>query len=169
MEPVKNWYAVYTHAKWEKKVADLLTRKKIENYCQLNRVERQWSDRKKIVLEPLFTCYVFVRLSGKERISVLQTEGVFNYVCCMGKPAVIRDSEIDLIKNFLIDHINVRLEKFDVGINDTIRVKYGIFIQQEGKVIEVLDKTVRVLLPSLGYVMVAEIPKSHVEVVKSKR
>jgi transcription antitermination factor NusG len=87
----------------------------------------------------------------------------------MGKPAVIRDSEIDLIRNFLIDHINVRLEKFDVDINDTIRIKYGIFIEQEGKVIEVLDKTIRVLLPSLGYIMVAEIPKSHVEVVKSKR
>lgn len=169
MEPAKNWYAVYTHAKWEKKVADLLTRKKIENYCPLNRVERQWSDRKKILQEPLFTCYVFVRLTDKERIPVLQTEGVINYVSWTGKPAVIRDSEIELVKNFLIDHINVRLEKFDVCINDTIRVKYGIFIEQEGKVIEVLDKTVRVLLPSLGYVMVAEIPKSHVEVVKSKR
>jgi transcription antitermination factor NusG len=169
MESVKNWYAVYTHAKWEKKVADLLTRKKIENYCPLNRVERQWSDRKKIILEPLFTCYVFVRLTDRERIPVLQTEGVINYVSCMSKPAVIRDSEIDLIKNFLIDHFNVRLEKFDVDINDTIRVKYGIFIEQEGKVIEVLDKTVRVLLPSLGYIMSAEILKSHVEVVRSKR
>jgi transcription antitermination factor NusG len=169
MEPTRHWYAVYTHAKWEKKVADLLTRKKIENYCPLNRVVRQWSDRKKIVEQPLFTCYVFVRLSDKERIPVLQTEGVLNYVSWMGKPAVIRDPEIELIKNFLSDHINVRLEKMEVDINDTIRVKYGIFIEQEGKVIEVLDKTVKVLLPSLGYVMVAELPKTHVEIVKNKR
>jgi len=169
MESVKKWYAVYTHAKWEKKVAELLTRKAIENYCPLNRVVRQWSDRKKIVYEPLFTCYVFVRLSDKERISVLQTEGVLNYVSWMGKPAVIRDPEIELIKSFLLDHSNVRLEKIDVGINDTIRVKCGIFIEQEGKVIEVLDKTIRVLLPSLGYVMLAEISKSHIEVVKNRR
>jgi hypothetical protein len=49
------WYAVYTRPRWEKKVAEILTDKKIENYCPLNKVVRQWSDRKKIVHEPLFT------------------------------------------------------------------------------------------------------------------
>jgi transcription antitermination factor NusG len=166
MEMAKKWYAVYTHAKWEKKVAALLTRKNIENYCPLNRVLRQWSDRKKIIYEPLFTCYVFARVNEKEHASVLETYGVLNYVNWQGKPAVIRDSEIDLIKNFLLEHINVRLEKLEVGVNDTVRIKCGLFMEQQGRVIEVLDKTLRVSLPSLGYVMLAEIPKSHVEVVK---
>ena len=166
METVKKWYAVYTHAKWEKKVAALLTRKNIENYCPLNRVMRQWSDRKKIIYEPLFTCYVFARVSEKEHASVLQTDGVLNYVSWQGKPAVIRDAEIDLIKNFLLEHINVRLEKLEIGVNDTVRIKCGLFMEQQGRVIEVFDKTLRVSLPSLGYVMLAEIPKSHVEVVK---
>jgi transcription antitermination factor NusG len=168
MNTVKNWYAVYTHAKWEKKVAALLTHKNIENYCPLNRVMRQWSDRKKIVYEPLFTCYVFIRVSEKERIPVLQTEGVLNYVSWHGKPAAIRDAEIELIKKFLLEHCNVRLEKIDVDVNDKIRIKYGLFIEQEGSVIEVLDKTVRVSLPSLGYSMLAEIPKAHVEVVNAR-
>jgi transcription antitermination factor NusG len=168
MNTVKNWYAVYTHAKWEKKVAALLTHKNIENYCPLNRVMRQWSDRKKIVYEPLFTCYVFIRVSEKERIPVLQTEGVLNYVSWHGKPAAIRDAEIELIKKFLLEHCNVRLEKIDVDVNDKIRIKYGLFIEQEGSVVEVLDKTVRVSLPSLGYSMLAEIPKAHVEVVNAR-
>lgn len=168
MEPVKKWYAVYTHAKWEKKVANLLTLKKIENYCPLNRVVRQWSDRKKIVYEPLFTSYVFVRISNKESISVLQTEGVLNYVSWHSRPAVIRDAEIELIKKFLLDHVNVRLEKINVQVNDTVQIKCGLFMEQEGKVIEVLDKSIRVSLPSLGYMMLAEIPKSHVEVVNNK-
>jgi len=166
MEPVKSWYAVYTHAKWEKKVASFLTRKNIENYCPLNRVVRQWSDRKKIVDEPLFTCYVFVRISNKEHVSVLQTEGVINYVSWQGKPAVIRDIEIELIKKFLLDHCNVRLEKIKVQVNDTVQVKCGLLMEQEGRVIEVLGKTIRVSLPSLGYMMLANIPKSYVEVVK---
>ncbi|HEX6432075.1 MAG TPA: transcription termination/antitermination NusG family protein, partial [Niastella sp.] len=68
MESAKRWYAVYTHAKWEKKVADLLTRKNIENYCPLNKVVRQWTDRKKIIYEPLFTSYVFPRITNKEYI-----------------------------------------------------------------------------------------------------
>lgn len=168
MEPVKRWYAVYTHAKWEKKVADLLTRKDIENYCPLNRVMRQWSDRKKIVFEPLFTSYVFTRISDKEYVSVLQTDGVLNYVSWKGKAAVIHDAEIELIKKFLLEHLNVRLEKMEVDVNDTVRIKYGLFMEQEGKVVEVLGKTVRVLLPSLGYIMLAEISKSNVEVVNNK-
>lgn len=165
MKTVKTWYAVYTHAKWEKKVADLLTRKNIENYCPLNKVLRQWSDRKKFLNEPLFTCYVFVRITDKEHLSVLQTEGVLNYVSWQSKPAVIRDVEIEAIKNFLLEYPTVTLEKIEVDVNDTVRVKCGLFMEQEGKVIEVLGKTVRVALPSLGYIMLAEIPKSHVKVV----
>jgi transcription termination/antitermination protein NusG len=169
MEPGKRWYVVYTHAKWEKKVASILSRKEIENYCPLNRVQKQWSDRKKIVYEPLFTCYVFVRISKKESVHVLQTEGVLNYVNWQGKPAVIRDSEIELIKKFLLEHPNVRLEKIEVYVNDTVHIKCGLFMEQEARVIEVLDKTLRVSLPSLGYMMLAEIPKSYVEVVKNRR
>lgn len=168
MEQEKRWYAVYTRAKWEKKVANLLTLKKIENYCPLNRVQRQWSDRKKILYEPLFTCYVFVRISNEERIGVLQTQGVLNYVSWQARPAVIRDTEIELIKKFLLDHSNVRLEKINVHVNDTVEVKCGLFMAREGRVIKVLDKTVKVSLPSLGYMMLAEIPKSHVEVVNKK-
>lgn len=166
MEQEKKWYAVYTHAKWEKKIAGLLTQKTIENYCPLNRVSRQWSDRKKIVYEPLFTSYVFVRISNVERIAVLQTAGVINYVSWQGKPAVIPDTEIELIKKFLLEHDNVRLEKITVKVNDTIHINCGLFIGQQGKVIEVLGKTLKVLLPSLGYMMLAQMPKSHVDVVK---
>jgi transcription termination/antitermination protein NusG len=166
MNPVKKWYAVYTHAKWEKKVADLLSRKKIENYCPLNKVVRQWSDRKKILYQPLFNCYVFIRLSDSEHISVLQTEGVLSYVSWQGKPAVIRDAEIEVIKKFLRDHTDVRLEKLTIGVNDTVRITNGLFREQEATVVEVLGKTIRVALPSLGYAMLAEIAKSHVALVK---
>jgi transcriptional antiterminator NusG len=168
MESVKKWYAVYTHARWEKKVANLLALKKIENYCPLNRVVKQWSDRKKIVYAPLFTSYVFVRISNNERVSVLQTDGVLNYVNWQGQPAVIRDPEIELIKKFLLDHSNVRLEKIKVHVNDTVQIKCGLFMDQEGKVVEVKDKTLKVSLPSLGYMMLAEIPKSYVEVVNNR-
>lgn len=165
---MKKWYAVYTHAKWEKKVAALLTRKNIENYCPLNKVARLWSDRRKIVYEPLFTSYVFVRITDKEYISVLQTDGVLNYVSWKGKPAVIRDSDIELVRNFLLEHGSVRLEKIDVDVDDTVRIKCGLFMEQEGKVMEVLGKSIRVCLPSLGYAMLAEIPKSHVQVISTR-
>src|SRR4029077_16112 len=97
----KKWFAVYTRPRWEKKVAEILTRKKVENYCPLNKVLRQWSDRKKIVHEPLFTSYVFVRVSESEIMSLKRINGVTNLVYWLGKPAIIRDSEIETIKMFL--------------------------------------------------------------------
>ena len=100
MNENKKWYAVYTRPRWEKKVSDILTRRKIENYCPLNKVVRQWSDRKKVLHEPLFTSYVFVRISEPELNSLKQTVGVINLVYWLGKPAVIRDPEVEMIKRF---------------------------------------------------------------------
>src|SRR6188768_4001625 len=105
------WYAVYTKPRWEKKVADLLTKKGLTNYCPLNKVRKQWADRKKTVYEPLFTSYVFVYVTELEHLILKKTSGVINLVYWLGKPALIRDEEILTIKNFLEGHINVKLEK----------------------------------------------------------
>ena len=160
------WYALYTKPRWEKKVADLLARKKIENYCPLNRVQKQWSDRKKIIMEPLFRSYVFVRISESQQLSIRQTDGVINFVYWLGKPALIRDNEIDVIKRFLHDYENVQLEKAEVNLNDTVRVTHGPLLFREGNVVEVKHKSVKVLLPSLGFTLVAELDKTHIEKVK---
>lgn len=158
-----NWYAVYTKPRWEKKVAELLVRKKIETYCPLNRVHRQWSDRKKIILEPLFTSYVFVRISDAEQLQVRMTDGVLNFVYWLGKPAVIKDEEIDVIKRFLNDHDNVQVEKTFVNVNDHVRVISGPLMMREGNVVEVKHKTVKVSLPTLGYTLIAEVDKQNLE------
>ena len=109
MEQKKQWYAVYTRPRWEKKVANLLTRKEIENYCPLNKIVRQWADRKKTVYEPLFTSYVFVYTSENEMLPIRQTDGVLNFVYWLGKPAVIREEEIETIKDLLDNYCNIRL------------------------------------------------------------
>jgi len=157
------WYAVYTRARWEKKVADLLSKSGVENYCPLNKVVRQWSDRKKVVEEPLFTSYVFVRIEAKQHALLRQTDGVVNFVYWLGKPAVIRDGEIELIKRFLNEHINVRLEQTRVSVDDRIRILNGPFMEMEARVIAVNNRTVKAILPSLGYTMTAE--KENVEVI----
>jgi len=161
------WYAVYTKARWEKKVAEMLTHKKIENYCPLNKVIRQWSDRKKIVLEPLFTSYVFVKTTEKMQSEIRKINGIINFVYWLSKPAVIRNEEIDSIKNFLSDYNNVKLEKTRVAINDTVRVTKGPLIEYEGSVIAVKSKTVKIALPTLGYMMVAEVDKTNIKIVNN--
>ena len=162
-EKAKNWHAVYTKPLWEKKVVRQLEQKKIEHYCPLNRIERQWSDRKKIIFEPLFTSYVFVRASSTDHIPVRETEGILNFVYWLKKPAIIRDEEIDVIKRFVAEHENVKLEKSIVNVNDHVRIIGGPLMEREGNVLEIKHKSVKIFLPSLGYTMVAEIAKENIE------
>ncbi len=161
----KKWFALYTRARWEKKVSEILTRKKFENYCPINKVVRQWSDRKKIVHEPLFTSYVFVRVSEFDIARLRQIQGVVNFVYWLGKPAVVRDSEIETIKDFLAGHINIRLEKTPINATDKVRVLSGPLMELEGEVLSVKNRTVKVALPSLGYLMFAEVEIENVKVI----
>lgn len=149
------WYALYTRSKWEKKVSELLDAKQIENYCPVQRLERNWSDRKKIILEPLFKSYVLVRLAPKAHIPVLQTDGVIGFVTFQGKPAVIRDEEIDTVKQFLQDYEHIQVERIDVNVNDEVTIIHGPLMQQTGQVMEVNNRMVKVMLPSLGFALVA--------------
>lgn len=158
----KHWIAVYTKPRWEKKVSQLLTNKNIENYCPLNKVVRQWSDRKKIILEPLFTSYVFVNTSIDEYLSIRKTDGIINFVYWLGKPAIIKQAEIESIKSFLNNYTDVELEKIDVNINDEVKIIHGPLFSMKGKVIEVHFNYVKVMLPSIGYTLVAKVPKSHI-------
>jgi transcription antitermination factor NusG len=128
-------------------------------------VRRQWADRKKLVFEPLFTSYVFINAIEQDLIPIKQTDGVLNFVYWLGRPAVIRNEEIDIIKSFLNDHSNVTLEKIQVNINDRVRINSGPLMLLEGDVLEVKRNSVKVFLPTLGYAMVADIRSSEIELV----
>ncbi|MES1159526.1 MAG: UpxY family transcription antiterminator, partial [Bacteroidota bacterium] len=106
-EKKKTWYAVYTKPRWEKKVYALLTEKGMEAYCPLNKVKKKWSDRVKWVDEPLFKSYVFVSIPEDEQTAVRMVSGVVNFVYWLGKPAVIKDKEIALIRSFLNEYTEV--------------------------------------------------------------
>jgi len=166
MNENKKWYAVYTRPRSEKKVSEILTRKRFENYCPLNKIVRQWSDRKKLVHEPLFTSYVFVKAHESELSSVKQVNGIINVVYWLGKPAVIRDSEIETIQRFVCEHVNVKLEKTSITIDDRVKILGGPLMELEGQVLSIKNKTIKVILPSLGYMMFAEVETANVEVIQ---
>ena len=162
MDSEKRWLAVYTRPRWEKKVAKLLNNKNVEHYCPLNKVVRKWADRNKTVYEPLINSYVFVRVCEKEYIAVKETDGIINLVHWLGKPAIIKDSEIESIRNFLNDHMNVNLEKIDVNVDDEVRIIHGPLVSKGGKVIEVQNNYVKIILPSLGFSLTAQVHKSQI-------
>lgn len=156
----KKWLAIYTRPRWEKKVNQLLSEKGFESYCPLNKVRRKWSDRVKIVEEPLFKSYVFVKATDEDRTEVRMTTGAINFVYWNGKPAVIREKEINAIKRFLNEYENVEARPVDVKVNQRVRITNGSFMDQEGKVLDVKHKLVKVAIDSLGYILVAYIERS---------
>ncbi|PZR11676.1 MAG: antitermination protein NusG [Flavobacterium psychrophilum] len=165
---VKKWYAVYTKPRWEKKVHALLSEKGIECYCPLNKVHRKWSDRIKIVEEALFKSYVFVRVSEEEKTPVRMASGVVNFVYWQGKPAVIKDKEIVMIRKFLNEYDDVQVRQLDVEPEDVVVVKQGVLMGKKGTVKRVLRKKVEVLIESIGFVLTAYIDKSKVVVIEKQ-
>jgi len=156
----KKWLAIYTRPRWEKKVNSLLREKGVESYCPLNKVRRKWSDRVKVVEEPLFKSYVFVKVSDDDRSKVRMTPGAINFVYWDGKPAVIREKEIVAIRRFLDEYENVEAYPVDLKVDQRVRITNGTLMDQEGKVLDVRHKTVRVAIDSLGYILVATIERS---------
>lgn len=154
------WLAIYTKPRWEKKVANLLTQKGIETYCPLNKVRRKWSDRIKLVEEPLFKSYVFVRIADEGRASVRMTDGVINFVYWNGKPAVVRDKEILVIRRFLDEYENVQVLQMELRPGQQVRIIAGPLMDREGKILELKNKVAKVLIESLGYMLVADIDKN---------
>ncbi len=156
----RKWLAVYTRPRWEKKVNQLLKEKGLESYCPLNKVRRKWSDRIKIVEEPLFKSYVFVRVSDDDRSNVRMTDGAINFVYWNGKPAVIREKEINAIRRFLDEYENVEARPMNLRIDQRVRITNGTLMDQEGKVLDLRRKTVKVAIDSLGYILIAYIDRT---------
>lgn len=118
------WYALYTRSRHEKKVDQQLQDKGIESYLPLHKVRRQWSDRKKWVEEPLFRCYVFIHVDEQSRINALRTYGSVRIVSFNGKPAVVRDEEIDDIRRILREVPTVESCP-NVSVGDIVEIIYG--------------------------------------------
>jgi transcription antitermination factor NusG len=154
------WLAIYSRPRWEKKVNKLLLEKGFECYCPLNKVRRKWSDRVKIVEEPLFKSYVFVKVSDEDRTGVRMTNGVINFVYWDGKPAVIKEKEINAIKRFLNEYENVEVQPMNLQVHQRVKITTGPLMDQEGEVLSVQRKAVKVAIDSLGYVLVAYIDRT---------
>jgi transcription antitermination factor NusG len=166
MSEKKNWYAIYTKPRWEKKVNNILLEKGLESYCPLNKVERKWSDRMKTVEEPLFKSYVFVRVNQEEQSKVRMTNGVVNFVYWQGKPAMIKDKEIEIIRKFLHEYKDVKAEPLDLRRDARVRIRQGIFMEKEAKIKKVEGNRVQVIIESIGYSLVAFVERANLSMIE---
>jgi transcription antitermination factor NusG len=168
MENNSWWHAVYTKPRWEKKVAALLEAKGIEYYCPLNKVVKQWSDRKKTVLEPLFKSYVFIQVPDEKKWEVLNINGIINYVTWLGKPAKIKESEIATIRKFLKEFSSVEVVEGVLEINSRVKVKQGALMNYHGILLQISGNRASVKIESMGLQLTTLIDKKNLEIVDSR-
>lgn len=160
----KFWYALSTKAGCEKKVANMLTRKNIDNYCPLKRSD---VSQRKLVLEPLFNSLVFIYTNEHQIPTLCKNDYIINVVFWLGKPAIIQSEEIEIMKGFLNEYTNVKLQKIPFTSNGVSRTVGESGVAHKTPVISVKNNIVKIILASLGYTIVAEIENSNVEVFKS--
>lgn len=151
------WMAVYTRPRAEKKVHERLERRNIESYLPLKIEERRWSDRTKIVEVPVISSYVFVRCTEQKRREVLQIDGILNFVFYRGKPALIRDKEMERMWTFLADYGRMKLEVVQPEPGQKVAVEAGPLKGKSGEVLYTKQNRVGILLESLGVHIRAEV------------
>jgi transcription antitermination factor NusG len=95
------WYAVYTSARCEKKVAAEMLRREVDSLLPLYHSVRRWSDRRVKLLLPLFPGYVFVHLALRDRLKVLQIPGVAKLVGFGGSPIALPAEQMDALRKGL--------------------------------------------------------------------
>ncbi len=151
------WYVLYTRPKAEKRVAETLEKINIEVYCPMITEVRQWSDRKKKVSSPLFRSYLFVRLREMDRHKVFEVPGVVRYLYWLGKPAIVRDVEIQTIKNWLHEDGVEELVVQQLSPGESVKITSGAFKNEQAIIQEVGSRRVRLILVKLGCIVNARV------------
>lgn len=159
----KKWFVLYTKPRWEKKVLASLLKAGIEAYCPLNKIRRKWSDRMKIIEEPLFKSYVFVKVDDGEMSQVRYVDGVLNYVYWNGKPAIVREQEIIDVKKFMSEYEDVEVSSIELKPADAVVLNTGVMMGATGRVVRIMgSNSVEVRIDSLGFILTAKFDKKTI-------
>jgi transcription antitermination factor NusG len=128
------WYAAYTSANHEKRVAEQLVARTVEHFLPLYHSVRRWKDRRVELDMPLFPGYVFVRIASRDRLQVLKTPGVATIVGFNGQLSALADAEIEGLKKGLVCGVRAEPHPF-LNVGRRVRVKAGPLEGLEGIII----------------------------------
>jgi transcription antitermination factor NusG len=161
----KKWFVFYTKSRQEKKVNELLLKKKFEPFLPMQQVMRQWSDRKKKVTVPLFNSYIFVFVEEHRISDVLQVPGIAWNIRYNDKPAVLHVNELNTIQRFIETGwlIEAGADFSQVEVGDMVKVLDGPLKGAIGRLTSVHNRhQFSVVLESIGQVITAQIDKQAV-------
>ncbi|TGK28040.1 UpxY family transcription antiterminator [Leptospira gomenensis] len=135
---IDEWYALYTNPRAEKKLRHLLIQNRLECFLPLLSKKKKWSDRWKVIEEPLYPSYIFVKIQFyRDRVKVLQLPGAHHFVFYAGKPYAIPDEDLNLVRIFLESFPN----KIEIQIQEKllpgkkVKVREGPFAGYNAEVV----------------------------------
>jgi transcription antitermination factor NusG len=125
------WYAAYTRAQHEKKVARQLELRSIEAFLPLYEKISRWKDRRVRLQLPLFSGYVFVRMDLEEKLRVLQVSGVVRLVGFRGQPTALPEAEMEALRSGLSGALHAEPCPY-LAVGSHVRIKSGPLLGTEG-------------------------------------
>ena len=161
---IVRWYALYTKSRNEKKVHDRLVADGYECFLPLHKVERQWSDRKKVVEVPLINSYVFVRMVLSQRFAVLQDPGAVCFINFERLPAPVADKDMDYLRRIMEEDVAVEVVDVPLTPGEKIKVTAGQLMGLEGELINHKGgQKVVVRIENIPFSLLVTVPLEFVE------
>lgn len=167
-ETTAKWFAIYTRFKGEKEVVRLLAKKNIESYLPLNRLVKQYKSKRKIVELPLINCYVFVRITKKQYVPVLETNNVLKFIQFSKRMVAIPDPEIELLRRICQEQMDIEVEQISFQKGKAVEIIGGNLTGVHGILVSEKGKNFVVQLDHIGWGLHMEIDSALVRSTRKK-
>jgi transcription antitermination factor NusG len=160
------WYAAYTCANHEKRVAEQLVVCEVEHFLPTYSSVRKWKDRKVRLQLPLFPGYVFVHMALQDRLCVLQVPGLARLVGFDGTPAELPDDEIEALRRGFASGVHAEPHPY-LRVGRGVRVKSGPLAGVEG-ILARRKSSLRVVISIelIQRAMAVEVDEADLEVLR---
>ncbi len=153
---IMNWYVLCVTPDKEIKIANILKSMGIEVFCPTSNEVRHWSERKETVSVPLFKSYIFVKISKRNRVLVFNVPGVTRYLFCEGRPAQVRDSEINTMKSWIEDDTVYEIVITKYSASNNITIRNSLFKDRQAAMKRLEKKNLIMILKCLDVVLHAK-------------
>ena len=106
-----------------------------------------------------------MKLEDQKKWEVKEVSGILNFVYWLGKPAIVREDEINIIKKFLNEFTDVQVEAKGLVVNSEVRIKQGVLMNYNGIVVEVIGNRAVVKIDNLDLQLSAHFDKTNLELI----
>jgi transcription antitermination factor NusG len=164
LELPRKWRVLYVRPRYEKKVEQQLNDFGVEHYLPMREVVRQWSDRKKKVILPVFPGYLFVHVNERERSRTFDAFGVLKYIHFSGVLAEVKPEVIENLRIMVEGPGELEVTGTALPIGTEVRIKYGPLAGLKGHLIEYRgNRKIAVVIEAIQQTVMVEVGLSEVE------